>query len=86
MFALDPELRHGEAMVALPVFRVVEVDHLDALLLLLARCILEVDRNAIAQQAVEFAIGGHKAHRLAPVGQPGQRLVDRGFRYPGVQP
>ena len=42
--------------------------------------IVELNRNAIAQQVVNFLVGGHERHGLAPVEQLFQRLLN-GLRW-----
>ena len=54
----------------------VEIDQPHALLLLLALGIIELHRDAVAQQAVDFPVGGDERHRLTPVEQLFQRILN----------
>ena len=66
VFASDPKLRDGEITI---LVRIVEINQPHALLLLLALGVIELHRNAVAQQAVNFLIRGHERHGLPPVEQ-----------------
>ena len=71
--ASDPELRDGQIAI---LVRLVEVDQLNALLLLLALGVVELHRDAVAQQVVDFLVGGDERHGLTPVEQLFQRVLN----------
>ena len=71
--ALDPELGNGQITV---LVRLVEVNQPNAFLLLLTFGVVELHRDAIAQQVVNFVVGSDERHGLTPVEQLFQRLIN----------
>jgi hypothetical protein len=64
---------------------VVEVDDADLFGAGASACVLEGDTDAVADQAVEFAVGRNRGHRLPPVAEPVQGVVDSRFGDLGVE-
>jgi hypothetical protein len=63
----------------------VEVDQPHPLLFFLALRIFIFNRDAVADQSIQFAVGGNPGHRGAAIAEAGQRFFYRRFRYLGVQ-
>ena len=71
--AFDPELRDGQITV---LVWLIEINQLHTLLLLLALSVVELHRDAVAQQVVNFLVGGDERHGLTPVKQFFQRIIN----------
>ena len=79
----DPQLGDGEIAV---LTRIVEVNQPHPFRLLLSLGIIELHRDAVAQQVVNLLIGGDESHGFAPIKQGFQCVLNRLFRDGWIQP